>query len=762
MEPPVDMPPEEPTQADPNDERPVDALNLLPLLIRADKDWVKEQAKEKVKAAVDDDDSRKDYMLRYADMLKLYAGVVANLGYPAEGAKAPSIAIVTKAALHLWALVYDQVVPAKGDIVKSRALGPQDRPRALRTERHMNWQLRYRMPDWGTSQMFSIMAWLFGSAFRYYRWDPIEHTHVIEALPIDDVIVSYTETDRHPQMKNVERVTVIRRLARWELERYQDEGFYSNIEAIFPKPGDESSSSSDGDTNPMVNSDPSPVRDAANQIQGIEPPTKKSKLSKRELYEQHGWTKFPSKLGDEDTGLEGQTLPTVWTIDKQTKEPVAVTLRQEPDSVDQARYNDEAKAHGIGAKTAAAQGMPAPSGPRPVRMRTVYRVIHIGCFPNPDGFYRLGPISLLASSNELANSLAAEYMLGAKFHNMFTGWMAKGTRNKHGDAQMVHGKIMETELEPEQLNSAIKILETRPPSDGLWKLIEKLEKNSELTAAASILSGEKGQSGGTAKEAMIRNTNAQTLISVMTRVYLDGISYELKLIAHGNSINLDEYEYFPFTVDSPDQPGESEVVREKVYRADYVEDMHIEFTADARMTSKAERVADAKDYVSLILDSPLAQNAPLVHFAFKEMFITGEATQYITAMGKPPEPEKPPEPMSQEDENAGFLNESLHPVLPEDAHDEHLIKIQEFKASPFAQKLTSTGKQMLDKHERAHVAELYKQVAATQGVQNGGPDPGGDLGIGGGPDGPEGGPGLGAPPQGGMEESQNGIPLGPA
>lgn len=699
----------------------LDAVNILPLLLKAVPIWTENTAKRVVKNAKEDNDSRADYMKRYANQLKLFAGIVPTLGYPAQGAKAPHIAILCKALLHLWARIYDQVVPAKGDIVKVHPLGPRDEPRALRVERHMNWQLRYRMPDWGTSQQVSILAWLMaGSTFRHYRWDPVHHTHIVDHCPIDDVIISYTEHDLHPQMKSVDRVTRVLRMARWELEQYAETGYYTNLEAVFPEEGDEqeSGSTSDGDTLPAYTNDEeeSPVRKASDKVQGIEPPTKKDRNAKREIYEQHTTLTFPKKLGVE--GLAGETKPVIIVVDRETRKPLAVMIREEPDPVDQARFNQESQAYqmasaNLGAQDMAGAGMQPPAV-RPVRMQTVYRMIHFRLFPNPSGFYGLGVGYLLEGSNELANTLAAEYMLSAKFFNMFSGFIARGTKEKRGDIQLGHGKFIETDLDAELLDKGIKLMDARPPSEGLMKVVEKLEQNSEIAANADILSGERGASNETAKGMMVRNSNAMALISVMTRIYLDPLKYELKLIAHGNSVYLDEFEYFPFTQDIPGQPGAQQMTQERVGRADYVEDVHIEFTADARMISKPERVSDAKDFVQMILNSPLVNNAMLVDFAFRKLFIVAEAPDYVAAMGPPPTPPPPPQPMAQENENQGFFNEQDHPVLPDDNHAEHLHKIEELQNSPLFREMSSTGKQMVDRHKRAHVGHFYMQLEALQ------------------------------------------------
>lgn len=786
----------------PDDDTPIEALNLLPLLLEKKKEWCQKVASDVVAYAKDDEESRADFMNRYANQQKLFAGLVKDLGYPAQGSKAPHIAIMCKALLHLWARVWDQVVPAKGDIVHAKGLGPRDLDRAMRVEKHMNWQLRHQMPDWGTSQMFSILAWLIaGSTFRYYRWDPITHSHAIDQLPIDDVIISYTESDVHPQMKNVERITVVRHMMRWELEKYAELKFYSNLAAIYPdlaEDGDENGSTTAAESTPPTDEDDSIVRTTADKIQGVNPPEKKSKLGSRDIYEQHTMLKFPKGLGV--PGLDGATLPVIISVDKVKKVLLAITLRQEPDPIDQTRFKQENAVYEMALKNAAAaaaaapmpmddgtgdigddndpgndQGGPSPAAPlgpppsalpftpkpppqpAPVRMNTIYRIIHFGLFPNTEGFYRMGVGYLLEGSNDLANVLAAEFMLGAKFQNMKTGLMARGTKHKGGDIQLAMGKIMETELEPEQVDKAIKMLEFGPPSDGIIKMVEILEANSEIGPSADIMSGEGGPSNETAKGMSIRNSNAQTLVSVISRIWLDALKYELKLVAHGNSIYLDAEEYFPFTQDMPGQPGQQSVSMEKIYRADYVEDVHLEFTADARMTSKPERVGDAKDFVQLILNSPLVQNAMLVDFAFRKLFTVAEAPEYVSAMGPPPQPPPPPTPEAQTTENAGFFNEKDHPVMPDDDHMAHLHEIAKLKESPVHQHLSSTGKQLLDRHERAHVAQVYLQQSAMQEqIQKAQTETSVDAmarrhGIGGVPGGPPGGappgmPGGGPPP----------------
>jgi hypothetical protein len=758
--PPPGPPEQEPDPQDPNEgEEPdeqVNTINILPVLLKRLPDWTDVQSKRMVRLVKEDEDSRKVFMDRRANQLRLIAGAIPNLGYPAEGAKAPHIAIMTKAILHLWARIFDQVIPAKGDIVHAAPMPGQDDSQ-IKVERHMNFQLRRKMPDWSSSHQVSIFSWLTsGSLFRHYRFDPVEQVHRVDYCPIDDIIISYTEHDDHPLMKTVERVTRVLRLERWRAEVYASEGMFSNLEAIYPPEDDEedSASTASEQTVPRPDTD-SEVQKAVIEIGGVDPPERGDKDGKREYLEIHTRLTFPKDIGIE--GLAGLNKPVIFTIDRKSKKPVGLTIREEPDPVDQSRYDQAMTAFKIASENVAKQeamGQPArpPTQPRPVRSRTMYHFIHYRLFPNTDGFYGLGVGYLLEGANELANSLAAEYMLSAKFANLQGGWMARGTKAKRGDVQIPMGKWIETELEPEVLAKALLPHQFSPPSEGLMHVVDKLESNSEIAANADVLSGEKGASNETAAGAKVRNSNAMALISVMTRLYLEPMKYEVQMIAHGNSVQMTGPETFPHSTPGVERDAVEQIT---VTPQDYANEMHFEFTADARMSSKPERIQDAMNALDRILNSPLKDNVMLVDFATRKVWRAMESPDYEAAMGPPPQPPPPPTPLSQDSENAGFFNEQDHPVLPDDNHMGHLHTIEQLKKSPLFEKMSSTGKQILDRHERAHTAHFYMQMQELQ--KHTGVDVHGSAGGAGGPAGMAGGPGNGPVP-GGMG---GGAPGGP-
>src|SRR5678816_2446881 len=123
---------------------------------------------------------------------------------------------------------------------------------------------------------------------------------------------------------------------------------------------------------------------------------------------------------------------------------------------------------------------------------------------------------------------------------------------------------------------------------------------------------------------------------------------------HQLSIYLPDEEYFAVTEPSKEVPGEKKVFRGKAGRLDYLEDYDISPTADARMSSKPERISEAfglMDRVqqSIVMKDP--QKGPMLGYvALKHVFETLERPDFLAALGPPPAPPPPPSPQSQEQE----------------------------------------------------------------------------------------------------------------
>ena len=108
--------------------------------------------------------------------------------------------------------------------------------------------------------------------------------------------------------------------------------------------------------------------------------------------------------------------------------------------------------------------------------------------------------------------------------------------------------------------------------------------------------------------------------------------------------------------------------------------------------------------------SPIAQQDPNIQLAalkkaLRALKATDLASQLPNNIPAPP----PPSPMNQVDENAGFMNEKDHPVLPDDDHVDHLTRMDEVEKSPLFATYSPTAKQIHKRHRQGHQAEAYKQ-----------------------------------------------------
>lgn len=738
-------------QPTPQQVEAVEAFNLVPLLMDekdGDPEWLEKEASRVVQRCKEHEEQRDEFMKRRANQLKLLTGMLDKLKFPAEGAQAPHLPLLLQAMLAHWSRIWDQVFPAKGDYVHLSATSFEDEERERRVEKHFNWQLRTKIPEWVSSHADSIMQWLLsGSTFRDYVWDPVEECCRIDHVPIDDMVIPYTSKDSHPLMPDVAFKTRIRRLARHKLEQLEKVGYYVNVSELY----------ADGAKVPPTVDDASKVREMSDKVDGIERPDSVSISpemrpdAEREILEQHYWCLLPG---------EEQMQPIKFCVDRATKKPLSITIREMEDSVDRARFDLETREAQAAAASMAQQqqmaipGQPvqptaAPPAPKPVKTRTLHTIVHYRLFPNPEGFYGLGAGFLLEGPNDLVDKLLGDLMVSGKLQNVQAGFISERARGKKGDVEFVPGKFHALDCEPEDMDKAVKPFQFGPPSQTLMEIAKWLnEEAKSQTANADTLAGEQGTSRETAASVNIRNSNATQVVNVMTRLYLVPLQYEIGLIAHGNSIYLGDQEYFAVVEPSKETPGDKKVFKGKAGRADYLEDYDIGFTADSRMSSKPERITTAFGLMDRMQQSPVMKDPQrgqmLSYLMAKGIFEAMERPDMIAGLGQPPMPPPPPSPQSQETENAGFLNEADHPVLPDDNHMVHMQGLNDFEKTPHFGYLSPTGKQMFDRHRRAHVAAIYQQQGAGNGAPTGmGGQPPGPGGF---PPGPNHAPGPGSAP----------------
>lgn len=776
----------------PND-LPPEAVNLVEFYQSKNSEWLEREAGKLISKVKRDIENKRDWTERRDNQVKLFAGEVKPMEYPSEGAKANHDPIMCRQILQLWSRGWDQICPAKGDLIQVSAVGTEDEEIAMKRQRHMNWQLRNKVPGWVQSHAESYLQFLLsGSVFRAKWFDPVIKSTCFDHLTADEVVVPFARKDIDPLMRRVPRITRIRRFQRWDLEALGDEGYYIGIDKLYPKESDGSSGPATGD-GALAESE---LEKTGARIDGVKKPAVFSEgdptTDEREIFESHTWMLLPDKQ---------RMKPVIFSVDLKSKQPLSLTIREDEDPRDRIRYDAEMEEWQVKSQNIASQyqgalqehamtleqwnvadamgentgGPPPeeppqpqiPSPPEPVEMRTLHNIVHYRLFPNPAGFYGIGVGYLLENSNELVNELSNDYLMAAKFQNIQQGFLPTGSLANGKSIQLQHGKFTQLELEAEQMGG-IKSFQFPGPSEAMRKAIQDVKRDADnLIANVDTLSGEAGPTNETKAAAQMRNANATALVSVIVRLYLEPMKEEVKLLAHDNGVFLPEREFFAVTEIDHKNPDQQQQGREEIQRTDYWDEFDFVFTADQRIQSQPERVQTAINVIDRLMASPYTQDAEkgpaLFHVAFQKLFTALDQPEYLKVMGPVPQPPPKPEapqPMAQEDENQMFFADQDHPVLPDDDHRDHLMKMQAFQASPYFKELSSTGKQIADRHYRGHMGFMYRQEAAIGGpapdANNGmgeqqgpgggvGPGPGAPAGTPGQPDG-----GAGAPNAGGF------------
>lgn len=628
--------------------RPIETINLVDSM---PPEWLEKTGQEVYRLWKMDDDSRADYMKRRANQHKLFCGTLPPKSWPFDNCANPHDPIIAKAILRLQARIFDQLIPAKGDIFHAKPTGIDDEPRAKRIEKHMNWQVRREIIDWRLAKDKMLMQLLLGgSAFVHVYRDVTRNRNCVDYIPVEDFVVNYTQASTDPTMGDVSRKTRLLRKARHELEALEEAGVYFDIARLYdPK--------KDGAGAPSMPSEDTatPVTDAVNKAQGTEPPTEDSS-AKRVLLEQHCWMKVPASV--DGTAFGDKERPVCVTIDRETKLVLSIYIREDEDPLDRMRFDQEDAARTeqvqmMDAQYAEQIGMlaqdpmateeeavqipqpePPPETP-PVRMRPIEYFVHYTCIPNPEGFYGIGVGYLLEGANEVANTVLSQIIDAATLANTATGFVNKLAKMKRGDVEVIPGKLIEVEPSG-SLDDMIKIVQWPGPNPSMFQVVQHQEMSADgVSSASEVLSGEAGDRE-TATTTRIKASMALTSIQVMVRRIQMSLDHEIKMLARLNSVFLDAEKPFVFVEVNPD----GSVMPHEVTRLDYVEDLDIEFTAESRMASQPQRIEAAEKALASIMSNPVLASMPtfpaLVYAAQKKLFMAMDADDLVQVMGPPP------------------------------------------------------------------------------------------------------------------------------
>lgn len=619
--------------------------------------------------------SSERYREKRASILKLFIGMLP----PSENDGAQvHFSIVAKACIRIHARIYDQQFPSNGEFFGVKPTDAFDLDRSIRVAKHLNWQILHQIPEYVPNHKALIMQWLlYGSAFSYVYWSATKNRPCHEVCATEDIILPYKRKSTDPNLADMPRITRILRMQRHELEAEADTGYFTNVDKLLEKLDAGQGTSTQAEDSQKSSS----IQEVTDKASGVEKPDDNEDTGQVTLLEQHRWLKLPG---------EKRERPVIVTIDRESKIVVSVRLREDEDPEDRARYNLEQQANEasyaaamqqyqmdlqayemnqtqapmMGEMTSTPLPMqgetsstgpmmpppvppPVPPPPAPPKMVPIHFFTHYLCIPNPEGVYGYGIGFLLEGNNMLADTLAS-YVVDAAFLNSTATFIySRQAKLGRGEFKIRPGEGVQTDLNPQDLDKGIKKLDFAPPDPALNNMIKAQQEDADdVSSAGDILSGEVGGSNETATTTQIRIGQALQAIAIWNKDYGRARTCEGQKLARLNSVYIGDEEYFsvvdPYKKLPPPQPGmdmQPSVEKVQVGRRDYLEDTDITITADQRMASQPQRMAEAQAAFNIVNGNPyLASNPFLMAAVARKLFRAMDDPELIAALQMMPAP----------------------------------------------------------------------------------------------------------------------------
>lgn len=581
---------------------------------------------------------------RRVRQVELFAGIMPEKPPGHEKIAQIHLSIIAQSVLILHATIHGQLFPPTNNIYGARAVrggidGIFERVRRLGW--HLNWQVTTRIVEYLPANDRGMMQWLiYGTMFDCWYYDPIEQRPCYEVIQTDDLIMPYTSKSVRYDLADVPRKTRKLKKYQHEIEQLRDaNGFWVNVEKLWPEDKPDGAMLAPE----KVSDDKKPMQKAQDKIQGQE--DQNDPNGPRLFLDQHTWLKLPG---------EKSQRPVIVTVDYDKKVMVRLVLREDEDPRDRTRFERDMEAHAAHIQAQQAEHQAAmsdwqstvdtlsqpqpvlddmgspqmdemggalvqppappeslppqptppqePPPPPPIRMVPVEWFTKYGCIPNPEGIYDFGVGYLLEGDNIAADTLMSQYVSALTlsiFPTLFYSQMAK---LKRGDTPLRLGEAQESPLHPQLLKDAFFQLQFQAPPNSVQKLIEQREESGrQLVGASNILTGDTGAPNETATSVQIRTNSARMNLAEMGNRFNNARASSLKNLARLNAKTLDPVEYFSVTMPgAQDQPPQAE----QIAREDYLEPFQVTFTCDPRLASQPQRVQDALNLMTQVLQIP--------------------------------------------------------------------------------------------------------------------------------------------------------------
>lgn len=392
-------------------------------------------------------------------------------------------------------------------------------------------------------ERFLLYLGLYGSGFKKVYYDKISEQPISRFIMPEDFVIDGDCTS----VLESERITHILHLSKREVLLKQQSGIYRECELPYLK---------------GINSNDQEDDEEEKKKDGIDLGVY-TKQSLFPIYEVHTYLNLEDFINDgADENNEEVPLPYVVTIDKISKEILAIRRNWEEDDQDKKRTN---------------------------------YFVQYNYLPG-FGVYGIGLAHLLGSNAITLTSLLRQLVDAGSFKNLPGGLRVKGFKQQNNDLMVGPGEFVEVDTGGVPLQEAFMPLPYSEPSQTLRELrLEIVNQCKELgsTSELGMLDSKEDIPTGTMLAALENNNRIQ---SAVLRSIHHSLSYELQLIEKLFKDTL-TYQEFSFNETNASISGE-----------DFVEEVKIIPIADPSTNSRIQKIIKAQEVLRTAEQSPDLHN----------------------------------------------------------------------------------------------------------------------------------------------------------
>ncbi len=637
-----------------------------------------EDGKDVLKACADwvvqdfDDawESTEEYRERFADNWKLFTGDLPPKSFPFQNSANGHVPIALENISRLSFRAYGELFD-RPEWFAVQPMGPADRERARVLSKHGNWQLQTQILDFRRQMARGILMFYHGGdVTSCSSRDLITGRNRHEILTCDEFVVPFVHTSTAPDWSDVPYKVRILNLYRHDLEAMRDA--WNDVDTVLER---ETSDEDDPETL---------LRDSVAEVNGIHKPAR-SRHAPYRILQYEGWYKFDTDQEGFDRqryiqAIVDYTTRVVLSLRIYEEDDWEDSLRFQRESAEMQAYQEAAQAHAVEVPQLQAglaqlqagvndptmhpddravmqqaierteippppvppewmldeQGQPTKA-PRPPRKVPINMFRHGVCIEPLVGNLGLSYGRIQSDLNRAANVSLSQFTDQATLSNTRTWLAPDGVEFE--DKELVLGKLNRiTGLQGLSVKEAVAEFGPGPANPQLLDVTKLMMESAQASIQApSVLSGEPGKSGETARGLFGRLEQATKQISVSTGWYGDFFLGIVRNNAKLNRMFMPERE-MAFVFDQQSQQNEYvEVGREM-----YDEQCMVQLTSDLRFTTQSQRVAEADELVQMGQAPQLMQNLAFQHAAFRGAFEARDRHDLIATLGPPPPPPQTP------------------------------------------------------------------------------------------------------------------------